>query len=51
MHMIICAVHGNRSGTIVFYDTTDISVEAAFIFLPDQYIGIPGMENDVNIKF
>jgi hypothetical protein len=36
MHMIIRAVHGNRSGTIVFYDITDLEVEADFIFRTDQ---------------
>ena len=40
--MIIGAVDGNRSGTIVFYDTTDIGAEADFIFRTDQNSGIPG---------
>ena len=51
MYLIICAVYRNPSGTIGFQDTACIGVKAAFIFQPDQYIGIPDLENDVNIKF
>ena len=51
MHMIICPVNGNRDGAIIFYNTSDIGVKMAFVFIADMNTGILGMENDVNIKF
>jgi hypothetical protein len=51
MYVIICPVNGNRNGATVFDNGSNIGVKTAFIFITDQNMGIPGMENNVDLKF